>query len=49
MKQPHLLVQLQPLNMDETWDENMDKERVMYINPKYRHLMHHVYLDLSIE
>jgi len=48
MIQQHLLVQLQPLNMDETLDENMDKEMVMHINPKYHYLMDHFYLDLSI-
>jgi hypothetical protein len=48
MIQQHLLVQLQPLNMDETLDENMDKEMGMYINRKYHHLMDHSYLDLSI-
>jgi hypothetical protein len=48
MIQQHLLVQLQPLNMDETLDENMDKEMEMHINPKYHYLMDHFYLDLSI-
>jgi len=43
MRQQRLLVQLQPLNMDETLDENMDKEMVMYINLKCCHLMHHFY------
>jgi hypothetical protein len=47
MKQQHLLVQLQPLNMDETLDENTDKEMVMYIIPIYYYLMDHFYLDLS--
>jgi hypothetical protein len=48
MIQQHWLVQLLPLNMDETLDENMDKEMVKNINPKYHHLMDHFYLDLSI-
>jgi hypothetical protein len=33
--------------MDETLDENMDKEMVMYINLKYHYLMDHFYSDLS--
>ena len=48
MMQQHLLVQLQPLNTDETLDENMDKEMVMHINLKYHYLMDHFYLGLSI-
>jgi hypothetical protein len=47
MMQQHLLVQLQPLNTDETLDENMDKEMVMHINLKFHYLMDHFYLDLS--
>jgi hypothetical protein len=48
MIQQHSLVQLQPLDMDETLDGNRDKEMVMNINLKYHHLMDRFYLDLSM-